>query len=94
MKIADPGVRCVQSATRGDLAALDELLLTIQPGIYNLAVRMLGHRENAADATQEILMRVVTHLSSFRGRLKFYDLGVSGRSTPLARRHHSGQGVS
>ena len=71
MKIADPGVRCVQSATRGDLAALDELLLTIQPGIYNLAVRMLGHRENAADATQEILMRVVTHLSSFRGDSNF-----------------------
>lgn len=71
MKIMDPGRKCVGSATQGDLAALDELLLTIQPGVYNLAVRMLGHRENAADATQEILMKVVTHLSSFRGDSKF-----------------------
>jgi len=82
MKITEPGLECVQSATQGDLAALDELLLTIQPGVYNLAVRMLGHRENAADATQEILMRVVTHLSSFRGESRF-----STWVYQVARRH-------
>lgn len=82
MKITEPGLQCVQSATQGDLAALDELLLTIQPGVYNLAVRMLGHRENAADATQDILMRVVTHLSSFRGESRF-----STWVYQVARRH-------
>lgn len=54
-------------ARNGDLAAIDTLLLVIQPGVFNLAVRMLGHREDARDATQEILLKVVTHLGGFRG---------------------------
>jgi len=71
MKISDPGVATVHAATAGDLAALDTLLLAIQPGVFNLSVRMLGNREDAADATQEILLKVVTHLSSFRGAAAF-----------------------
>src|SRR5882672_11053963 len=40
--------------------------------VYGLALRMLWHREDAEDATQEILVRVVTRLSQFdsRSRLK------------------------
>jgi RNA polymerase sigma factor (sigma-70 family) len=71
MKITDPGMQTLQAATGGDLAALDRLLIAIQPGVYNLAVRMLGHRDDAADATQEILLKVVTHLSSFRAESAF-----------------------
>ncbi|MES2821121.1 MAG: RNA polymerase sigma factor [Pseudomonadota bacterium] len=71
MKILDPGLAIVQAATDGDLAALDALLLAIQPGIYNLAVRMLGNRDDAADATQEILLKVITHLSGFRRESAF-----------------------
>jgi len=71
MKITDPGAEVVAAATSGDLAALDQVLHAIQPGIYNLAVRMLGQRDDAADATQEILLRVVTHLGSFRAEAKF-----------------------
>jgi RNA polymerase sigma factor (sigma-70 family) len=54
-------------ATAGELRALDEVLTGIQPGMDGLALRMLGQREDAADATQEILLKVVTHLASFRG---------------------------
>lgn len=71
MKITDPGPETLLAATAGDLAALDRLLLAIQPGVYNLAVRVLGHRDDAADATQEILLKVVTHLGSFRGESAF-----------------------
>jgi RNA polymerase sigma factor (sigma-70 family) len=71
MKIADPGPAVIQRATQGDLAALDATLLAIQPGVFNLAVRMLGNREDAADATQEILLKVVTHLGSFRQQAAF-----------------------
>jgi RNA polymerase sigma factor (sigma-70 family) len=40
--------------------------------VYGLALRMLWHREEAEDATQEILVRVVTRLAQFdfRGGLK------------------------
>jgi len=71
MKISDPGPAALQAATGGDLAALDTILLAIQPGVFNLAVRMLGNREDAADATQEILIKVVTHLGSFRADATF-----------------------
>jgi len=71
MKIADPGQAVIDRATQGDLAALDATLLAIQPGVFNLAVRMLGNREDAADATQEILLKVVTHLGSFRAQAAF-----------------------
>lgn len=71
MKLVDPGSEVIAKATGGDLAALDALLLAIQPGVYNLALRMLGNRDDAADASQEILLKVVTHLSSFGGRSAF-----------------------
>jgi RNA polymerase sigma factor (sigma-70 family) len=34
-------------------------------------VRVLGHRDDAADATQEVLLKVVTHLGSFRAESAF-----------------------
>ncbi len=71
MKITDPGPDLLRAATQGDLAALDQLLLAIQPGIHNLAMRVLGQRDDAADATQEILLKVVTHLSGFRAEAAF-----------------------
>lgn len=39
--------------------------------MYELAVRMLWHPADAEDATQEILVRIVTHLGSFRGESRF-----------------------
>ena len=56
----------------GDGAALESLVHILQPDVYALAVRMLWNRHDAEDATQEILIRVVTRLSQFdfRSRLK------------------------
>jgi RNA polymerase sigma factor (sigma-70 family) len=58
-------------AQRGDAAALNDLIAAIQPKMYGLALRMLWHPEDAKDATQEILLRVVTHLATFRGNSTF-----------------------
>ncbi len=71
MKIVDPGPEVLLAATQGGLRALDAVLLAIQPGVFNLAVRMLGNRDDAADATQEILLKVATHLGGFRGEATF-----------------------
>jgi RNA polymerase sigma factor (sigma-70 family) len=71
MKISHPGDPVLLSAASGDLAAIDAMLRAIQPGVYNLAVRMLGNRDDGADACQEILLKVVTHLSSFRAASNF-----------------------
>jgi RNA polymerase sigma factor (sigma-70 family) len=43
----------------------------IQDDVFDLALRMLGHVEDARDASQEILVRLVTKLDSFRGESRF-----------------------
>jgi len=61
-----------RQALDGDREALDGLVRALQGDIYGLALRMLWNREDAEDAAQEILVRVVTRLSQFgfRSRLK------------------------
>ena len=56
----------------GDRDAVEQLAQELQGDIYGLALRMLWNREDAEDATQEILVRVVTRLAQFdfRSRLK------------------------
>jgi RNA polymerase sigma factor (sigma-70 family) len=61
----------VERARNGDRAALDELLRGAKDLVYNLAIRMLGSPADAEDATQEILLKIATHLDSFRGDSAF-----------------------
>jgi RNA polymerase sigma factor (sigma-70 family) len=61
----------VARAQEGDRAALEAVIAGVRDRIYNLALRMLWHPADAEDATQEILVRLVTHLGSFRGESAF-----------------------
>lgn len=61
----------VELARAGDSHALDTLVRRIQDRIYSLAVRMLWHPEDAEDAAQEILVKIVTHLGNFRNESSF-----------------------
>lgn len=61
----------VELAREGDLSALETVVEGIQHRVYNLAVRMLGHPHDAQDATQEILVKIVTGLGGFRGESAF-----------------------
>jgi RNA polymerase sigma factor (sigma-70 family) len=61
----------VKRARDGDRDSLEQVADAVQRPIYNLALRMLWHPEDARDATQEILIRVITHLGSFRGDSRF-----------------------
>jgi RNA polymerase sigma factor (sigma-70 family) len=61
----------VARAQKGDRAALETVIASMRDRIYNLALRMLWHPADAEDATQEILVRLVTHLGSFRGESTF-----------------------
>jgi RNA polymerase sigma factor (sigma-70 family) len=66
-----PEADLVARAQTGDREAAGELLVAHQPWIFNLALRMLGRRADAEDATQEILIRVLRALPSFRGEARF-----------------------
>ncbi len=61
----------VARAQAGDRVALEEIVWRHQAWIYNIAIRMLAHPQDAEDATQEILVKAVTRLSSFEGRSRF-----------------------
>lgn len=70
MADADPLAAVVERAVSGHADALEDVCRALQDPIYRLAMRMFSHPEDAADATQEALIRVVTNLSSFQGRSK------------------------
>lgn len=55
----------------GDRLALETLLARHQPWIYNILVRMLYYPAEAEDATQEVLIKILTKLSTFEGRSSF-----------------------
>src|SRR5262245_10305077 len=63
--------RDVERAKAGDRDALESVVRAVQPGVYGLALRFLWHPQDAEDATQEILVRVVTGLGGFRGGSAF-----------------------
>lgn len=66
-----PSPDLVQQAVDGDKDALEALVRQIQDPVYALAIRMLWHPADAEDATQEILVKIVTHLGSFRRESSF-----------------------
>ncbi len=55
----------------GDRVAAEALVAAIQDDVYRLAFRTLGMRAEAEDATQEILLQALTHLSEFRAESAF-----------------------
>lgn len=57
----------VARAREGDGEALERLVRALQDDLFRLALRMTAHPQDAEDATQEILIKVVTRLDSFRG---------------------------
>ena len=85
-------------AIDGDGHALDRLVRDLQGDVYGLALRMLWNREDAEDATQEILVRVVTRLAQFdfRSKLKtwVYRVAVNYildvKKSPMERLHLTG----
>jgi RNA polymerase sigma factor (sigma-70 family) len=57
----------VERAREGEAAAMEALVRELRDDVYALAVRMLWHPQDAEDATQEILLKIVTRLGTFRG---------------------------
>lgn len=61
----------VGKANLGDRKALETVVLNIKDYVYNLSLKMLLYPEDAEDATQEILIKIITHLSTFHHKSKF-----------------------
>lgn len=61
----------VEQAIGGDRAALEKLVLRHQAWVYNIAVRMVFRPQDAEEVTQEVLVKVITKLSTFKGESTF-----------------------
>ena len=61
----------VAKANAGDKNALTLVVMQIKDLVYNLSLKMLLFPEDAQDATQEILIKIITHLSTFKGNSAF-----------------------
>lgn len=61
----------IEKAIAGDKESLETVILSVQDLVFNLSLRMLGTFPDAEDATQDILLKIVTHLSSFKGENAF-----------------------
>jgi RNA polymerase sigma-70 factor (ECF subfamily) len=74
----------------GDRAAFDEVYSQHAEMVYNLALRLAGDREEAADLTQEIFLRVFRHLGRFRGgstlKTWIYRVAINHCRSRLGRR--------
>ena len=61
----------IEQALAGEKQALERLVYEVKDLIYNLSLKMLLFPEDAEDATQEILIKMITHLSTFQGKSSF-----------------------
>jgi len=72
----------VDSARAGDAEALNLLIARLVDDVYRLSLRMTANPADAEDATQEVMIKVVTHLGTFRG-----DASVRTWTYRIAVRH-------
>lgn len=61
----------IDLAIAGDSDAMEVVLVEVQDLVFNLSLRMLGAISDAEDATQDILIRIMTRLSTFQGNAAF-----------------------
>lgn len=61
----------VELAQQGNQEALTTLVKAHQAWVYNIVLKMVYDPEDAADITQEVLIKVITRLSTFQGQSKF-----------------------
>ena len=66
---------------QGDRGALGELLNAYHKRLYHVCLRMVCHPEDAADLTQEALLKAVRHADTFKGNSRFgtwlYRIGMN-----------------
>ncbi|MBJ6759889.1 RNA polymerase sigma factor [Myxococcaceae bacterium JPH2] len=69
--LSDVTNELVARASEGDARAVEAIIQALERPLFNVAFRMLLDRQDAEDATQEALIRIVTRLAQFRGESRF-----------------------
>ena len=61
----------VTLANQGNKSALEKLIKLHEPFIYNVAWKYTNDPDEAKDLTQEVLIKIITKLSTFKGKSSF-----------------------
>ena len=61
----------IRSVLRGNVNDFEKLVTAYEKNVYNIALKMVGDPDDAADMTQETFIKAYRALSSFRGDSKF-----------------------
>jgi RNA polymerase sigma factor (sigma-70 family) len=61
----------IEEALLGNKKSLEDLIYRHQAWIYNIALRMVFYPQEAEDITQEVLIKIITKLSTFRKESSF-----------------------
>jgi RNA polymerase sigma factor (sigma-70 family) len=61
----------IEQAQQGDRDALEKVLMSVQDQTHHLAMRMLVNPHDAEEATQDILVRIMTRISTFQHQSAF-----------------------
>lgn len=69
MELSDESL--IASFIEGDSKAFEALALRHQRRVFNICYKMLGSIEEAKDASQEVLISLISKLSGFRGTSSF-----------------------
>jgi hypothetical protein len=73
----------VSDARAGSPEAMEALARAHERFIYNIALRMVRDPHDAADLTQEILLKMLANLSKFENKEQFSQLALSNGSEPF-----------
>lgn len=57
----------IRNAQKGNLAAFNQLVMAHQGTAYNVAFRLMGQTDSAADATQEAFIKAFKSIKQYRG---------------------------
>lgn len=60
----------IESCRGGDRRAFEEIVRRYQRKVYNLAYRMLGHREEAKDVSQEVFISIFESIKNLKDDAK------------------------
>jgi RNA polymerase sigma-70 factor, ECF subfamily len=64
--------RCVERCLAGDSEAFGELVDRYQQPIFNTVYHMVRNREDAADVCQQVFLKAIENLASYRGEHKVF----------------------
>lgn len=92
LPIIEAETELVQRASEGSAEAFEMLVQRYQKYVYNLALSVVGNRDEAFDAAQETFIRAWRSLKDFRGDARFstwlYRIAYRVSLTAVARKRY------